>query len=384
MSTTVEEEADAGGGGDTAPLLDVRDLRTYFKTEDGVVRAVDGVSFSVKPGETLGVVGESGCGKSVTMLSVLSLNQKSGRLAVDPGRDVGGQMADYLLQSKKHTSLSTGTALFNGADLLSLPANRLREIRGGEIAMIFQDPMTSLNPVHTVGAQLIEAALLHRDISKSDARKLAIEGLDEVGIPRAKQRIDDYPHQFSGGMRQRVMIAMALINEPALLIADEPTTALDVTTQAQILSLIRRLQEERGTAVLMITHDLGVVAEVADEVVVMYAASVVERASVFDLFERPRHPYTWGLLGSLPQPGATVDRLTQIQGQPPSLLNPPRGCRFAPRCSHAFAQCREQAPPLVSADRDALHLDACFLDDERKVDEARRLVATLGRAEPAP
>ena len=384
MSTTVEQEADASGGGDTAPLLDVRDLRTYFKTEDGVVRAVDGVSFSVKPGQTLGVVGESGCGKSVTMLSVLSLNQKSGRLAVDPTLDVGSQMADYLLQSKKHTSLSTGTALFQGEDLLTLPADRLREIRGGEIAMIFQDPMTSLNPVHTVGAQLIEAALLHQDISKNDARKLAIEGLDEVGIPRAKQRIDDYPHQFSGGMRQRVMIAMALINEPALLIADEPTTALDVTTQAQILGLIRQLQEERGTAVLMITHDLGVVAEVADEVVVMYAASLVERAGVFDLFERPRHPYTWGLLGSLPQPGATVDRLTQIQGQPPSLLNPPKGCRFAPRCSHAFARCREEAPPLVNVGQGALHLDACFLDDERKVDEARRLVATLGRAEPAP
>jgi oligopeptide/dipeptide ABC transporter ATP-binding protein len=312
---------------------------------------------------------------------VLSLNPKPGRLSLGTGADVSSEMEDYLRKSKKHTSLSTGSALFRGDDLLTASTDRLREIRGGEIAMIFQDPMTSLNPVHSVGAQLVEAALLHQDISKKDARDLAIASLDDVGIPRAKQRIDDYPHQFSGGMRQRVMIAMALINEPELLIADEPTTALDVTTQSQILGLIQRLQEERGTAVVMITHDLGVIAEVADDVVVMYAASVVERASVHDLFEKPRHPYSWGLLGSLPHPDAVVDRLTQIQGQPPSLLNPPKGCRFNPRCSYTFDRCREEEPPLIGGVADAGHLDACFLDDARKEDEATKLVASLGRLE---
>ncbi len=383
MSATIEQGPVASSDVDDAPLLDVKDLRTYFKTEDGIVRAVDGVSFSVKPGETLGVVGESGCGKSVTMLSVLSLNPKPGRVKLGPEADVDAEMQKYLLDSKKHSSLSTGTAMFRGIDLLQTSGDRLRQIRGGEIAMIFQDPMTSLNPVHSVGAQLIEAALLHQDISKRDARELAIASLDDVGIPRAKQRINDYPHQFSGGMRQRVMIAMALINEPSLLIADEPTTALDVTTQSQILGLIRRLQEERGTAVIMITHDLGVIAEVADEVVVMYAARVVERSGVFNLFEQPRHPYTWGLLGSLPHPDAVADRLTQIQGQPPSLLNPPKGCRFNPRCSYTFDRCLIERPELHGAEADAEHLDACFLDESRKQEEAHRLVAGLGRTAEA-
>jgi len=382
VSTTVEPSTSTGSSTEDAPLLDVRDLRTYFKTEDGIVRAVDGVSFSVKAGQTLGVVGESGCGKSVTMLSVLSLNTKAGRLALGPEANAGAEMEHYLLASKKHTSLSTGSAHFRGEDLLTASSDRLRAIRGGEIAMIFQDPMTSLNPVHTIGAQLIEAAMLHQDITKGAARQIAIESLDDVGIPRAKQRIDDFPHQFSGGMRQRVMIAMALINEPELLIADEPTTALDVTTQSQILGLIRRLQEERGTAVVMITHDLGVVAEVADEVVVMYAARVVERASVFEVFEQPRHPYTWGLLGSLPRPDAVADRLTQIQGQPPSLLNPPPGCRFAPRCTFSFGRCLEDVPELEGSGAGS-HLDACFLTDAQKVEEAQRFVTAAATDESA-
>ena len=310
----------------------MRDLRTYFKTDDGIVKAVDGVSFSVRPGETIGVVGESGSGKSVTMMSILDLNPKPGRLALHPGSTPGEQMEAFLHGSKKHTSISTGQALFRGENLLEASKRRLRSLRGSEISMIFQDPMTSLNPVLSIGNQLVEAVLLHRDVTTREARELAIAGLQEVGIPRAERRIDDYPHQFSGGMRQRVMIAMALINEPALLIADEPTTALDVTTQAQILGLIRDLQAERGTAVILITHDLGVVAETADDIVVMYAARVAEQAPVLSLFEQPLHPYTWGLLGSLPRLDVELERLSQIRGQPPSLLRPPAGCRFRPRC----------------------------------------------------
>ena len=287
-------------------LLEVQDLQTYFRTDDGIVKAVDGVTFSVEKGQTLGIVGESGSGKSVTCLTIMGLN------------------------SKRNT-ITSGKALFNGEDLLKSSGRRLREIRGNDIAMIFQDPMTSLNPVHTVGKQLVEAVLLHQDVSHTQARARALELLKAVGIPRAERRIDDHPHQFSGGMRQRVMIAMALINDPDLLIADEPTTALDVTTQAQILKLIDKMQDEFGSAVIMITHDLGVVAETADDVVVMYAAKVAEHAPVDDLFNRPSHPYTWGLLGSLPRIGVDVDRLTQIPGSPPSLLNPPDGCRFHPR-----------------------------------------------------
>ena len=274
MTSTAAGNELATDGADEL-LLDVRDLRTYFKTDDGIVKAVDGVSFSVGRGKTLGIVGESGCGKSVTMMSILGLNPKPGRVNIPAGPGRGEAMSKALQESTKFVSLSTGEAFFKGENLLTVSGSRLREIRGGEIAMIFQDPMTSLNPVHSIGTQLIEATLLHQDVSKKQARKLAIEALKDVGIPRAERRIDDYPHQFSGGMRQRVMIAMALINDPKLLIADEPTTALDVTTQAQILELMNRLQEEHGTAIMMITHDLGVVAEVADEVVVMYAARVV-------------------------------------------------------------------------------------------------------------
>jgi peptide/nickel transport system ATP-binding protein len=284
-------------------------------------------------------------------------------------------MSTFLRGSKKHLSVSTGEALFRGDDLLKMSSGRLRQIRGNDIAMIFQDPMTSLNPVYSVGDQLIEAVMLHQDVSSKRARQLAIDALEEVGIPRAERRVDDYPHQFSGGMRQRVMIAMALVNEPDLLIADEPTTALDVTTQAQILRLIRELQQERGTAVVMITHDLGVVAEVADEVVVMYAARIAEQASVYDLYDNPRHPYTWGLLGSLPRLEGTVDRLTQIGGQPPSLLRPPQGCRFHPRCAYAFDRCREQLPAATPTGPDPTHLDACFLSAEEK---ARRGAEVVG------
>src|SRR5438445_6201789 len=263
------------------PLLEVRDLKTYFTTDDGIVKAVDGVSFSVEKGKTLGIVGESGSGKSVTCLTIMGLN------------------------SKRITTTS-GEAIFKDRDLLKMPPRELRAIRGNEISMIFQDPMTSLNPVHSIGKQLVEAVLLHDDkVSKAQAKARAVELLKAVGIPRAERRVDDYPHQFSGGMRQRVMIAMALINNPDLLIADEPTTALDVTTQAQILRLIDKLQEEFGSAVIIITHDLGVVAETADDVVVMYAAKVAEHAPVDDHFVKPEMPYTWGLLGSLPRPDIT-------------------------------------------------------------------------------
>ena len=331
-------------------LLEVRDLRTSFRTDDGVVKAVDGISFSVEKGKTLGIVGESGCGKSVTCLSIMGLNNK-------------------------RSAISSGEALFKGEDLLKMSARRLRDLRGNDVAMIFQDPMTSLNPVHSIGKQLVEAVLLHRDVSKSEARARALELLKAVGIPRADRRIDDYPHQFSGGMRQRVMIAMSLINEPDLLIADEPTTALDVTTQAQILNLMLKLQEEFNTAIIMITHDLGVVAEIADDVVVMYAGRVAEEGTVDEIFTRPHHPYTWGLLGSLPRLDADVERLVQIQGQPPSLLNPPRGCRFHPRCPYVMDVCKSTEPRLLPVTDQPEHLQACHLDEQTKDREVEKLLS---------
>jgi peptide/nickel transport system ATP-binding protein len=334
------------------PLLEVTDLKTYFRTDDGVVRAVDGVSFSVDKGQTLGIVGESGSGKSVTCLTIMGLNPRS-------------------------TASSTGTAMWKGEDLLTASPRRLREIRGSEIAMIFQDPMTSLNPVHKIGAQLAEAMRLHEDVSKKQARARALELLKAVGIPRPERRLDDYPHQFSGGMRQRVMIAMSLINNPDLLIADEPTTALDVTTQAQILTLIEKLQEEFGSAVIMITHDLGVVAEIADDVVVMYAAEVAEKGAVGQIFKKPHHPYTWGLMGSLPRLDADVERLVQIQGQPPSMLRPPPGCRFHPRCPYVMPICKEVDPALTPVSGDPGHLQACHLDEETKDREAAKLLAVM-------
>jgi len=314
-----------------------------------MVRAVEGVSFSVEKGQTLGIVGESGCGKSVTCLTIMGLNPK-------------------------RNTISTGEALWKGKNLLTARSRALREIRGNEISMIFQDPMTSLNPVHSIGKQLIEAVQLHRDLSTRQARSRALELLKAVGIPKAETRLDDYPHQFSGGMRQRVMIAMALINDPDLLIADEPTTALDVTTQAQILTLMKRLQEEFGSAILIITHDLGVVAETADDVLVMYAANVVEQAPVEELFNRPQHPYTWGLMGSLPRLEVDMERLTQIPGQPPSLLRPPAGCRFHPRCPHVMEICKTTVPELAESPSGPGHLQRCHLDQETKDREAAKIL----------
>ena len=331
-------------------LLEVNDLKTYFRTDDGIVKAVDGVSFEVEKGQTLGIVGESGCGKSVTCLTIMGLNAK-------------------------RNTITSGEALFRDEDLLKMGSRRLRDIRGNDIAMIFQDPMTSLNPVHTIGRQLVEAILLHRDVTKGQARARALELLKAVGIPRAERRVDDYPHQFSGGMRQRVMIAMALVNDPDLLIADEPTTALDVTTQAQILELMNRLQREFGSAIIIITHDLGVVAETADEVVVMYAARIAEKGSVDEIFNRPHHPYTWGLLGSLPRLDTDTERLVQIPGQPPSLLNPPRGCRFHPRCPYVMDVCKKEEPQLKPVSNEPHHVQACWLDEPTKDREAQKLLA---------
>jgi peptide/nickel transport system ATP-binding protein len=339
-------------------LLEVKDLRTSFQTEDGIVGAVDGVSFSIEKGQTLGIVGESGCGKSVTCLTIMGLNPK-------------------------RTTISSGEALWKGKNLLTAKPGELREIRGDEISMIFQDPMTSLNPVHTIGKQLVEAVQLHRDVSAKVARARALELLKAVGIPHPERRIDDYPHQFSGGMRQRVMIAMALINDPDLLIADEPTTALDVTTQAQILSLMKRLQDDFGSAILIITHDLGVVAETADDILVMYAAKVVEEAEVNQLFRRPQHPYTWGLMGSLPRLETDVERLTQIPGQPPSLLRPPAGCRFHPRCPHVMEICKTTVPELRPTQKDPEHFQACHLDEETKDREAAKLLEATMATEAA-
>ncbi len=310
----------------TEPLLEVRNLRTSFLTEAGEVRAVDDVSFSVPKGGTLGIVGESGCGKSVTSLSIMRL------VAQPAGRIVGGQV------------------LYQGRDLLKLSEDEMRGIRGNEISMIFQEPMTSLNPVFTIGNQIIEAVELHQKLGRREARHQAIEMLKLVGIPAPEKRIDDYPHQLSGGMRQRVMIAMALSCNPHLLIADEPTTALDVTIQAQILDLLRDLQQKVGLGLILITHDLGVVAEMADEVLVMYAGRVVEQAPVRELFARPRMPYTRGLLGSIPalNPSGAKSRLQAIPGIVPNLLELPKGCRFQERCSHVLDACRQDEPPLRS------------------------------------
>jgi peptide/nickel transport system ATP-binding protein len=275
------------------------------------------------------------------------------------------------------STITTGEALLDGEDLLAMSRNRLRQLRGDKIAMIFQDPMTSLNPVKSIGWQLSEAVLLHQDVSKKEARERSLEALVEVGIPRAERRIDDYPHQFSGGMRQRVMIAMAMINDPDLLIADEPTTALDVTTQAQILDLMRKLQADYNTSIVMITHDLGVVAEIADDVVVMYAGRIVEEGVVDRIYTAPRHPYSWGLLGSLPRADQETDRLAQIPGQPPSLLRPPPGCRFHPRCSYVMERCLVDVPELLGVAHDPGHRSACHLDEETKAREGERLIGQI-------
>src|SRR6476661_3401205 len=308
--------------GSAAPLLEVNNLSTQFFTQDGVVRAVDDVSFYVMPGETLGVVGESGSGKSMTGLSIMRL------IPNPPGKIVNGEI------------------LFNGDDILKMSDEQVRSIRGNDIAMIFQDPMTSLNPVLTINRQISEALQLHMGMNKSQARERTIELLKMVGIPNAEQRVDQYPHQFSGGMRQRVMIAMALSCDPLLLIADEPTTALDVTIQAQILDLMRKLQQERGTAVILITHDLGVVAGMSDRIQVMYAGTVVELADTYELFANPRHPYTLGLLKSIPRLDSVKGKLDPIRGMPPDLIDLPDMCPFSPRCDYSEEICERKAPAL--------------------------------------
>jgi peptide/nickel transport system ATP-binding protein len=320
-------------------LFEVDDLKTYFFTRDGVVRAVDGVSFSVARGETLAIVGESGCGKSVTSLSILRL------IASPPGKTIAGRV------------------VFEGRDLLALPEAEMRKVRGDAISMIFQEPMTSLNPVLTIGSQIAEVLKIHRGLAHDDAMRRAVEMLKLVHIPEPERRVNEYPHELSGGMRQRVMIAMALACEPRLLIADEPTTALDVTIQAQILELMRELKGRTGAAIVLITHDLGVVAEMAERVVVMYAGRKVEEAPVAELFARPRHPYTRGLLDSIPKlcaagahGGAT--RLPEIAGTVPSLAEPIAGCAFAPRCAYATARCRSDDPQLE--DVAAGHRVACW------------------------
>jgi oligopeptide/dipeptide ABC transporter ATP-binding protein len=330
-------------------ILDVRDPRVGFATDGGIVQAVDGVSFSLDAGEILAIVGESGSGKSATAQTLMGL-------------------------TRAPNARIEGTVEFDGRNLIDLSDDELRTVRGARIAMIFQDPMSSLNPVHRVGAQLVEMIRAHRYVSKREAAAQAVDLLRSVGIPNPQRRVHDYPHEFSGGMRQRVMIAMALSLDPDVLIADEPTTALDVTVQAQILRLLERLNRERGLAILLITHDLGVVAELADRVAVMYAGQIVEDAGLDDIFYDPKHPYTWGLLGSLarldqPTPG----RLAQIAGQPPSLLHPPTGCRFAPRCPHAFDRCAEP-PPLRDDDR-------CWLEPaQQRV--LREVDGRIGLAKP--
>jgi peptide/nickel transport system ATP-binding protein len=335
------------------PLLDVKDLKTYFRTDDGIVHAVDGVSFTVEKGKTLAIVGESGCGKSVTCMTIMGLN------------------------AKKNT-MTEGQAIFKDRDLLKIDPDELRKIRGNEISMIFQDPMTSLNPVYTIGAQLREAVQLHENVSKQVANSRSVEMLKAVAIPRAETRMDDSPHQFSGGMRQRVMIAMALINNPDLLIADEPTTALDVTTQAQILKLMNQLRRDFGSAIILVTHDLGVVAETADEVLVMYAARAAEKGGYEDIFYRPEHPYTWGLLNSLPRLAAEGADLKPIPGTPPSLLRPPSGCRFHLRCSYAFEPCIPNVPELLPvADSASGHQVACHLAHDFREREAHDLLHDL-------
>jgi oligopeptide transport system ATP-binding protein len=321
------------------PLLDVKNLKTQFFTQDGVVRAVDDVSFDIMPGETLGIVGESGCGKSITAMSIMRL------IPTPPGKIVQGEI------------------LFKGEDIITMSDEEVRHIRGNEIAMIFQDPMTSLNPVLSINRQLGETLELHMGMNKSQARRRAIELLEMVGIPEAEDRVNQYPHQFSGGMRQRVMIAMALSCNPSLLIADEPTTALDVTIQAQILDLMKTLQAEHDTAVMLITHDLGVVAGMSDRINVMYAGHVVESATAEELFANPRHPYTVGLLNSIPRLDSEVrEKLDPIRGLPPDLIDLPDLCPFVPRCDFAREKCEQQNPPLM--DVNAAHRSACWFWEE--------------------
>ncbi|MCX4588180.1 ABC transporter ATP-binding protein [Streptomyces sp. NBC_01481] len=327
-------------------FLEVRDLKVHFPTDDGLVKSVDGLSFQLEKGKTLGIVGESGSGKSVTSLAVMGLHSQGPR-----GKNVR----------------MSGEIWLGGKELVAADPDEVRRMRGQEMAMIFQDPLSAMHPYYTVGAQIVEAYRVHNDVSKKIARKRAIELLDRVGIPEPSKRVDSYPHEFSGGMRQRAMIAMALVNNPELLIADEPTTALDVTVQAQILDLIRDLQKEFGSAVIIITHDLGVVAEIADDILVMYAGRCIERGPVDDIFYAPQHPYTWGLLGSMPRiDREQTERLIPVRGAPPSLINVPSGCAFNPRCPYADVPkggiTRTERPDLREVG--SRHYSACHMSQE--------------------
>ncbi len=337
MSEPQLAAAPARGDTDAGPFLEVRDLRVHFQTDDGLVKAVDGLSFALERGRTLGIVGESGSGKSVTSLGILGLNRgKNARIS--------------------------GEVWLDGEELISMPQQAVRRLRGRKMAMIFQDPLAAMHPFYSVGNQIVEAYRVHHpEASKAKARKLAVDMLARVGIPQPNRRVDDYPHQFSGGMRQRAMIAMALVNDPELLIADEPTTALDVTVQAQILDLIRSLQEEFGSAVIIITHDLGVVAELSDDLLVMYGGKVVEYSTANDVFNHPEHPYTWGLLGSMPRIDQAVrDRLISIKGSPPSLINLPSGCAFHPRCPYSGREGIPSTSVVPELEGDS-HKVACHL-----------------------
>jgi oligopeptide/dipeptide ABC transporter ATP-binding protein len=324
------------------PLLEIEELKVDFATDEGTVHAVDGVSFSLEAGEVLSIVGESGCGKSVTAMTILGLTRGT-------------------------NSRISGSVRYQGKELTTASAEELQTIRGDRIAMVFQDPMSSFNPVHKIGDQIVEAILAHREMDRSEAHKKAVDSLRSVGIPDPESRANHYPFEFSGGMRQRAMIAMSLALEPAILIADEPSTALDVTIQAQIIELLQDLNQEHGLSVILITHDLGVVAEIADRVLVMYAGQIVERGSLDEIFYDPQHPYAWGLLGSIARLDQDrPDRLPQIAGQPPSLLAPPAGCRFQPRCPHAFGKCSELPELEQRVAKAPGHLDRCWLDPNEK------------------
>jgi oligopeptide/dipeptide ABC transporter ATP-binding protein len=338
-------------------LLEVRDLKVRFATEDGIVHAVDGISFDLEQGKVLGIVGESGSGKSVTAMTLMGLT-----------RGVNARFE--------------GEVLYKGTDLLKVSDKGMQDYRGNELGMIFQDPMTSLNPVYRIGEQIAEAIQAHEKVDKRQARSRTIELLRQVGIPNPESRVDDFPHQFSGGMRQRAMIAMALSCNPSILIADEPTTALDVTIQAQIVELVNRLKDDFNSAVIFITHDLGVVAEIADEIIVMYAGRVVERGTKRDIFYDPQMPYTWGLLGSIPRlDRPRPERLHTIEGMPPSLINLPQGCKFRPRCPHAFEKCFQE-PGLENRVETPGHLDRCWLDVQFKRDHRDDTISP-GSAEAA-
>ncbi|HZT85759.1 MAG TPA: ABC transporter ATP-binding protein [Gaiellaceae bacterium] len=331
-------------------LLEVKDLKVRFATEDGIVRAVDGISFELERGKVLGIVGESGSGKSVTAMTLMGLT-----------RGVNARFE--------------GEVLYKGTDLLKISDRDMQSFRGNELGMIFQDPMTSLNPVYRIGEQIVEAIQAHENIDKRQARSRTIELLRQVGIPNPETRVDDFPHQFSGGMRQRAMIAMALSCNPSILIADEPTTALDVTIQAQIVELVNRLKDDFDSAVIFITHDLGVIADIADEIIVMYAGRVVERGSKRDVFYDPQMPYTWGLLGSIPRlDRPRPERLHTIEGSPPSLINLPEGCKFRPRCPHAFDKCMQE-PGLENRVESPGHLDRCWLDVDFKRSNRDRTIS---------